>query len=396
MRKYSLIILFIVVAAAGLLWGCIESFKEDRQTINGSDEEVRIGLNLELTGPLESYGIEQAMGALMAFEEINRADELSGITIVPFRVDNQSDAVRSAFLSNLLMTQEGVAAVIGPATSNNFIAAIPAAVYNEIPIVSATATADTITIDRYGDAYDYVFRITFTDSVQGKSMANFAINNLEAKNAVILRDLNSVYSEDLVQNFVRIFRENGGTIVDLINYTGNGRDFEPIVNRIKREDFDVIYMPGYYQDAGDFIKQARELGITKPILGGDAYDSPMLAELAGTSALNNVYYTSGYSPLDQNPLTQDFIVDYREKYGRDPNAFSAFGYDAARFVADAIQRAGSGDPEAIRNAMASTENFPGVTGMFSIGEDHNSIKQIYVIKLENGVPAQSIVVEPIE
>lgn len=391
MKKYFVILLFLVAASsAGLFWGYIESFKGDVATINDSPEEVKVGLNLELTGPLEAYGTEQANGALLAFEQINQASGNNGIKIVPFKVDNQSDPARSAFLTNRLITQEGVSTIIGPATSNNFITTIPMATANKIPIVSATATAVT---DQVGKVYDYVFSIIFTDSLQGKAMANFASNNLGAKNAIIIRQSNSTFSNVLAQNFNRTFRNNGGEITDLINYTRNDIDFESILSRIKEKDFDVIYMPGYYEEAGPFIKKAREAGIAKPILGGDAYDSPILAELAGATALNNVYFTSGFAPLDENPLVQNFIADYRAKYGKEPNSFSALGYDAAKFVADAIKRAKSGNPEDIRDAMASTENFTGVTGTFSMGEDHNPIKPVYVVELENGVPSKSIIIE---
>lgn len=393
MKKCFSIILFLVAVSTVLFLGNIEIFKGHVATINDSAEEVKVGLNLELTGPLQSYGVEQANGALMAFEQINQAGGVNGIRIVPFKVDNQSDPVRSAFLANRLMTQEGVAVALGPATSDNFLATIPAATENKIPIVSATATADNITIDKNGSTYDYVFRIIFPDSLQGNSMANFALNNLNAKRAIVIRELNDAYSEDLAQNFIRTIRANDGSLVDLMNYTSNETDFTSIINRIKGIAFDVIYLPGYDQEAGNFIKQAREMGITQPILGGDAYDSPRLLEVAGASALNNVYFTSGYSPLNENPLAQQFINDYREKYGKEPDSFSALGYDAARFVADAIRRAGSGNPQAIRDAMTTTENFEGVAGNFSIGPDHNPIKPVYVIDLENGVPVQSIIVE---
>lgn len=393
MKKLFIFLLLVTFFTIVSFLPDIMNFTEVITTANGSNDEVKVGLNLELTGPLESYGTEQANGALMAFEEINQAGGVNGIRIVPFKVDNQSDTVRSAFLSNRLMNQEGVDVVLGPATSDNFLATIPAATENKIPIVSATATADRITLDRSGNPYDYVFRIIFPDSLQGSSMATFALNNLNAKRVVVIRELNNAYSEDLSQHFIQTIRQNGGSLVDLLNYSSNDTDFTSIINRIKDEDFDVIYLPGYYQEAGNFIKQAREMGITQPILGGDAYDSPILLEIAGASALNNIYFTSGYSPLNENPLAQQFIDDYREKYGKEPDSFSALGYDAARFIADAVRRAGSANPQAIRDAMATTENFEGVAGNFSIGPDHNPIKPVYVIDLENGVPTQSIIVE---
>ncbi|MBN7772725.1 ABC transporter substrate-binding protein [Clostridium aminobutyricum] len=391
MKKYSFIILFIVVAAAGLFWG-IGNFKSNVAAVNDSAEEVKIGMNLELTGTFEYYGISVANGALLAFEEINQAGGFNGIKIVPLKVDNVSDPVRSAFLANIL-AQEGVVSVIGPSISDDFIQTIPAAMRYKIPAVSATATADEITVDRSGNAYDYVFRINFNSSSQADQMVKFALNNLGAKNAVVVRKLNNIYSNGLAQTFMKVFKENGGNIVDLINYTSYETNFEPYLRRIQRENFDIIYLPGYDSEAANFIKQARELGITQPILGGEAYDTPELFEIAGASVLNDVYYTTDFLRSNPDPKVQNFIAAYKEKYGVEPFMDSARGYDSAYFIVDAMKRAGSDDPQAIRDAMASTENFTGVTGTFSMDEEHNPIKTIYIIGLENGIPTQRIVAE---
>jgi branched-chain amino acid transport system substrate-binding protein len=301
--------------------------------------------------------------------------------------------VRAAYVANRLMTQDEVVATIGPATSNNFIATIPAAMQNKIPTISATATADRITVDENGNVYEYVFRIIFNDSFQGIGMANFAINNLGAKKAVVFQQQNNAYSEGLATKFIEAFEAAGGSIVAQESYESNDTDFNSLLTSIK-EEFDVIFLPGYYQEAGLIIKQARELGITAPILGGDAFDSPILLEIAGASALNNVFFTTAYSPLDQDSIVQNFINAYKNKYGVEPNAFSALGYDAAKFLADAIKRADTTDPEAIKTALAATQDFTGVTGSFRIDEEHNPIKDISVIGLENGIQTTSVKVEP--
>lgn len=392
MRKYIFIVLFIVAAAVSLFWGYIGSLMSNVVAINDSDKEATVGLNLELTGPYGYYGEAIENGALLAFEEINQAGGINGIKIVPLVVDNKSDPVRSDYLSRQL-AKDGVVSVIGPDTSDNFLRTIPAAMQYKIPTVSATATADNITVDRNGKVYDYVFRITFNDTAQSTQMAKFALNNLGAKNAIVVREFNSAYSNGLAQNFIKVFSEGGGNIVDLINYSSNETDFQPALDRIKRENFDIIYLPGYDVEAAHFINQAREMGITQPILGGDGYNTPKLLEIADPSTLNNVYYTTDFLTDNPDPKVQNFIASYKEKYGIEPFYDSAHGYDSAYFIANAIKNAGSTNPEEIRNAMAATKDFQGVTGTISMDENHNPIKPIYIVRLENGIPVQSIVVE---
>jgi len=175
---------------------------------------------------------------------------------------------------------------------------------------------------------------------------------------------------------------------------GKDKDFNAILTKIKGQDFDVIFIPGYYQEAGLIIKQARDLGIKTPILGADGFDSPVLLELAGAEALNDVYYSNHYSSLDQDPKVQEFIAAYKAKYNVEPNAFNALGYDLGKFIADAVSRANSTDPVAIKDALASTKGFAGVTGTFDMGEDHNPIKSAVVIGLVNGVQSTSVKVDP--
>lgn len=390
MKRYFLIILLIVAVTGGLF--CYVISLKNIAVAKDSAEEV-VGMNLEMTGPFDYYGKSVANGALLGFEEINQAGGINGVKIVPMIMDNRSDSVRAAFLANEF-DKEGAVATIGPSISNEFIQTIPAAMQYKIPTVSATAAADEITVDNTGKPYDYVFRVNFNTSFQAEQMAEFALNNLGAKKAIIVRKLDNIYSNGLTKAFIKTFSEGGGQIVDLINYSYNESDFSSYLNRIKDEDFDVIYLPGYDNEAANFIKEAREMGITQPILGGDAYDTPTLFELAGTSALNNVYYTTDFVRTNPDPKVQNFIASYKEKYGVEPFVDSARGYDAAYFIANAMRNAGSSDPKKIRDAMAATENFQGVTGTFDMGKDHNPIKPIYIIGLENGVPTQSIRIDP--
>ncbi len=390
MKKILLILLALV-----LVMGSFAACGGNEAAEGEAATEVKIGINYELTGPVATYGEASVDGIMMAFDEINAAGGINGMKIVPVKVDNKSDAAEATSLATRLMTQEGVVACLGPATSGNYMATIPVALGNSIPIISASATADEgVTVDADGNVNEYVFRLCFNDSFQGVTMANFASTNLSAKKAVIIQDNSSDYAKGLAKNFKETFTAAGGQIVDEKGYVAKDTDFNSILTSIKSKEFDVIFLPGYYQEAGLIIKQARDLGITAPVLGADGFDSPVLLELAGASALNDVYFSNHYSSLDEDPMVQDFIAAFKEKYGEDPNAFHALGYDLGKYIADAISRAGSTDPEAIKDALAATENFAGVTGTFSMGADHNPIKSIVVIGLENGVQATSVKVDP--
>lgn len=368
---------------------------EDSGNGDAAPTEVKIGINYELSGDVATYGQASVDGIQMAFDEINAAGGINGMKIVPEVVDNKSDSAEATSLATKLMTQEGVVAVLGPATSGNYMATIPVAMANKIPIISGSATLDKgITMDDSGNVYDYVFRLCYNDSFQGVTMANFALNNMNAKKVVIYKDKSSDYGEGLAASFREAFEAAGGTIVAEEGYVKNDKDFKAVLTSIKGKEFDAIFIPGYYQEAGLIIKQARELDINAPILGADGFDSPVLLELAGAAALTNVYFSNHYSSLDQDPMVQDFITAFKEKTGEEPNAFHALGYDLGKFIADAIQRAGSTDPVAIRDALEATKNFSGVTGSFSIDENHNPVKAIVVIGLENGVQTSSVKVNP--
>ena len=196
-------------------------------------------------------------------------------------------------------------------------------------------------------------------------------------------DSSSDYSKGLTSNFKETFTAAGGTIVAEEAFVAGDTDFNAIITKIKGLDFDVIYLPGYYNEAGLIIKQARTQGITAPILGADGFAAPELVDLAGASALTNVYFTNHYSNLDTDPMVQDFIKAFKAKYNKEPDGFHALGYDLAKFVCDGIARAESLTGEAVKDALAATKDFKGVTGTFSIDENHNPVKNIVVIDYEN-------------
>lgn len=399
MKKKTILSLISIILVMGLLAGCTgdngNNAEGNNTDGNNSANEVKIGINYELTGGVASYGQSSVDGIMMAFDEINAAGGIDGKKIVPVQIDNKSDPAEATSVATKLMTQEKVVAQLGPATSGNFMATVPVAMGNKVPIISASATADEgVTVDSKGKVNDYVFRLCFNDSFQGVTMASFALNNLDAKDAVIIKDTSSDYAKGLAENFKSTIESNGGSIVAEEGYIKGDKEFRSILTNIKDKSFDAIFIPGYYEEVGLIIKQARDLGINVPILGADGFDAPELVDLAGAEALNDVYYSNHYSSLDQDPLVQDFIEAYKAKYGKEPNAFNALGYDLGKFIADAVQRAGSNDTDAIKDALADTKAFKGVTGTFDMGADHNPVKAAVVIGLENGVQATSVKVEP--
>jgi len=373
------------VAVAGTLAACNAS----PSGTNGADgDTIKLGVNYELSGDVATYGQASVAGIKMAIEEVNAAGGIDGKQIEIVEVDNKSDAAEATTLATRLMSQDGVIACMGPATSGNFKATIPVAQDNQVPVVSGSATADDVTVEADG-VKEYAFRICFNDSFQGTIMAQYADENLSAGTAVIIQDNSSDYATGLAAAFTAELEMRGGSIAATEGFTAGDTDFNSILTRLRGETFDVIYLPGYYSEAGLIIKQARDLGIDAPILGADGFDSPTLLELAGTGPLNEVYFTNHYSSIDEDPAVVDFIAAFQEANGEEPNAFHALGYDLGKFVADAVSRASELTGEAVKTAMAETQGFTGVTGTFDMDENHNPVKSIVVIGLADGVQATS-------
>ncbi|MDK9295173.1 ABC transporter substrate-binding protein [Propionibacterium freudenreichii] len=351
-------------------------------------DTVKIGVNYELSGTVASYGSSNVKGIEMAIDEINAAGGVRGKQLKEVKYDSKSEPAEATTLATKLTSQDKVVTIIGPATSGSFKATIPVANKHEVPVVSGSATANDATV-LHGKVQPYAFRTCFSDNYQGTGMADYAVKRMKATRAVIIKDNSSDYSKGLAESFRQKMTEEGGTITNEVTYNTGDQDFNAILTSIKNQKFDVIYLPGYYAEAGLIIKQARAQGIDTPILGGDGWDSPKLEDLAGDSALNNVFFSNHYSSLDPSAQVQDFIKAYKARYGAEPDAFNALGYDTAKFVADSINRASSIDGPSIAQAMATTTNFSGVTGTFSMDANHNPVKSIVVVGLTNGKQASS-------
>lgn len=377
--KRALIVLLAVVALGLVLTGCQQ----------GGTDTVKIGVNMELSGAVATYGQSTVDGIELAIDEVNAAGGIDGKQVELVKYDNKSDAAEATTLATKLMTEDDVACVLGPATSGAFKAEIPVANDNKVPVISGSATADDVTVDASG-VKEYAFRICFNDSYQGTAMANFAYKNLKVKKVVIILDNASDYSKGLAKSFKDTFTEVGGTIAAEEAFVAGETDFNAVITKIKDKDFDAIFIPGYYQEAGLIIKQARAQGIDVPIMGADGFDSPTLVELSGAAAANDIYFSNHYSSLDEESVVVDFIKAFKEKHDKDPDAFNALGYDLAKFACDGIARAGGEGGEALKDALAGTEEFKGVTGTFSVDENHNPVKAVVVIEMQDGKQVSSV------
>jgi branched-chain amino acid transport system substrate-binding protein len=344
----------------------------------GESGPVVVGYYGDLTGRTSNFGQSTKNGALMAVDEINKAGGINGRQIQILSEDDEGRPEKAATVVTKLIDQDRVIALVGEVASGNTLAAAPKAQAAKVPMISPSSTNPAVT-----QVGDYIFRVCFIDPFQGEVMAKFAANTLKAKKAAIMLDFNSPYSRGLTEFFESSFTKLGGQVVTKQSYTQGDRDYKGQLTSIRSLNPDVIYVPGYYGEVGVIAKQAKQLGITQPLLGGDGWDAPQLWELGG-DALNGDFISNHYSVEDPSPAIQKFVGDFKSRYNIAPDALAALGYDAMRVLADAIKRAGTTEGAKLRDAIAATKDFPGVTGVISINSDRNAVKPAVVLKLQGG------------
>jgi branched-chain amino acid transport system substrate-binding protein len=357
-----------------LALSCSQSLKraEDRSTI-------QIGFFGDLTGPTFNYGLSAKNGVLMAADEINQAGGINGHQIDIVIEDDKGSPEEAALETGKLIDRYKVVAIIGAGASGNSLAAAPKAQLARVPLIAPSSTNPAVT-----QAGDYIFRACFIDGFQGEVMARFAARTLKARKAAIMLDYNSPYSRGLTEFFEFSFAKLDGVIVAKQSYSQGDADYRGQLSAIKAANPDVIYIPGYYGDVAIIAKQARQLGMTMSLLGADGWDAPELWELGG-DALNGSYISNHYSADDPSETIQRFVHAYRQRYGNlTPDAHAALAYDALRFLAEAIQKVGTTEGPKVRDALAETKNFSGVTGIISMDRNRNAVKPAVVLKLEDG------------
>lgn len=373
------------VLVSGLIAGCGSK----------SDKDLKIGMIYELTGNTASYGTSAANGAKMAFKEINAAGGVLGKQIQLVTADNKGEPSESANAMSKVISQNKVVAITGFTVSSCGIAASAVAEANKIPFVAAATVNPRVTVDeRTGKVKEYTFRACFIDSFQGTVGANFALNGLKAKRTAVMTDTSSDYSKGLADVFKSTYTKAGGNVVAEEFYLQKDQDYKPILTKIKAQNPDLIYIPGYYEDVGKIIKQARELGMNMPVLGGDAWDSPVLVEMGGAQALNNTFFTNFYSIEDKNPVSNAFVESYRKEYGKTPDSMAAMGYDAAKLLVDGIKRANSTEAGKIKDALSATKKFSSVSGEMSLNENHDAVRGVVIIELKDGKQVYKETVRP--
>jgi branched-chain amino acid transport system substrate-binding protein len=332
-----------------------------------------VGVYGDLTGQTSFFGQSSKNGAQMAADEINAAGGINGRQVQLIVEDDQGEPGKAATAVAKLINQDQVRAIIGEAMSSNTMAAAPKARQAKIPMITS-GFHPRVT------EFDYVFRISFADPFQGEVMAKFAAKTLRAKRAAILFDPDSDYSKSLTNFFKQSF---DGTIVDEETYGQSDRIFSKQLIAMRSHNPDVIFVPGYYTQAGLIVKQARQRGINIPILGGDGWDAPQLWVLGG-HALNNTYIVNHFAIDDPSPLSQKFVADYESRYSFAPDALAALYYDAIRMLADAIKRAGTTNGPQLRDTITQTRGFLGVTGTINMNRDGSAEKPAIILELRDG------------
>ena len=350
--------------------------------------EIRIGEYGSLTGAQATFGISTQNGIQLALDEANAAGGVNGKTLKVMVLDDQGKFDEAVVAVTKLITQDKVQVVLGEVASSISLAAAPICQQNKIPMISPSSTNPKVT-----QVGDYIFRVCFIDPFQGRVMADFALDHLKAKTAAIFRDQKSDYSMGLADFFAKRFAEKGGTVVIDQSYVAGDVDFKSQLTTIREKKPDVIFVPGYYTEVGLIAKQARELGLRVPLMGGDGWDSSKLYEIGG-SALDGCYFSSHYSPDSTDPKVRDFVKKYQARFGQVPDALATLGYDAAGVLVAALKTAKSTEPTDIRDALAKTKDFPGATGSISLDSDRNAVKPAVVLKISGGKASFVTTVNP--
>ena len=375
-KKFALTL--VSLASVALLAACGEvSTTGNSGSASGTEigKTLKIGFNFEETGDVASYGTAEQKAAKLAVDEINKAGGVDGKQIEVTDKDNKSELSEASTVSTNLVTQAKVNAIIGPATSGGTGAAITNAAKASVPLITPSGTQDDLT-----KGQDYLFRATFIDSFQGKILSKYVTDNLKAKKVVLYYDNSSDYAKGIAKAFQEEYK---GEIVATETFASKDTDFQAALTKFKGKDFDALVVPGYYTEAGKIVNQARGMGIDKPIVGGDGFNSEEFISQATPAAATNVYYVSGYSTSgDMTAKAKKFLEAYKAKYNEEPSMFSALAYDSVYMVAEASK--GAKNSVDIKENLAKLKDFEGVTGSITMDKNHNPVKSALMIGLKDG------------
>jgi branched-chain amino acid transport system substrate-binding protein len=344
-----------------------------------AQEAIDVGEVASLTGKEAAFGQSSHKGTLLAVEQINAAGGVLGRQIALHTEDNGSKQGESATIVKKLIARDKVIAVLGEVASSRSLEMAPICQYERIPMISPSSTNPRVT-----QIGSYIFRVCFIDPFQGTVMAKFAKEDLHMHSVAVLTSVSSAYSVGLAKYFKQRFTEDGGTIALEQKYSEGDKDFKAQLTAIKAAGVDGVFVPGYYTEAALICIQARELGMTFPFFGGDGWEAPELIQIGG-AALEGCYYSTHYSPDNKSPQVQDFVRKFRARFdGETPDAMAALGYDSAEVLADALRRAGTTDGPALRDAIAATRDYIGVTGNTTMDAERNATKAAVIVTIHDG------------
>jgi len=362
--------LFLVIIAI-LFLGTVSFGEEEKK-------DIKVGLISALSGKIAPYGMTTMNGMKLAIEQANEAGGIDGRQIKLSIQDNKGNSDETLTIANKLINVDKVVAILGPVISTNSLALAPIAQEEKVPMLTATGTNIDIT-----KAGEYVARTCFVDPFQGEAIANFAVDDLKAKTAIIMTDLSSDYSLGLSKAFEKTFEAAGQKVINQIAYdVNNDVDFSSHLIKIKSKNPDVVFVPGYSEVAG-IVKQARDLGIESVFLGGDGWDTQDILDNGG-KALNGSFITTHFSKDDQSDVVQNFLKDYRERFSQEPSVLSVLGYDAGLVFVEALKNVEEINRESIKDAINATQDLQGVTGVITLDENRNPIKPAHILEAKDG------------
>jgi branched-chain amino acid transport system substrate-binding protein len=341
-----------------------------------AQDEIPVGEFASLTGSSASFGQSSHKGTQLAFDELNAAGGVLGKKLKLITEDDQSLPGQPATIARKLISQDKIVALLGEVASSKSLEAAPICQQNRVPMISPASTNPKVT-----EVGDFIFRICFIDPFQGTVMSKFALGK-GFKKVAVLTDVKQDYAVGLAEFFTKHFTANGGVITKEQKYSTGDKDFKAQLTSIKIGKPDAIFVPGYYGEVSLIARQAKQLGIKQPLLGGDGWVGDSLLKVAG-NALDGSFFSSHFSAEDKSPDVQGFVKKYQAKYGAVPDDMAALGYDSAMILADAIKRAGGTDGVKLRDAIAATKDFKGITGNITIDQRRNASKSAVIMTIEN-------------
>jgi ABC-type branched-chain amino acid transport systems, periplasmic component len=383
-QRHALKIAVAVLLTASIPLGCV-GCKEDAKTgTNGassgnSGNTIRVGEYGSMTGSEAAFGESTHNGVSLAVDEINKNGGIDGKQVEIVGPEDTASDNQKAEIAVKSLVDKNVIAVIGEVASSRSRAGAAICQQKQIPMISPSSTNPTVT-----EVGDYIFRVCFIDPFQGGVMAKFAKDSLKATTAAVFYDASQTYSTGIRDEFTKAFQAKGGKVVEGVAYQAGDKDFKAQLTKLKSLNPDVIVVPGYYTEGGTIAKQARDLGITKPLIGGDGWSNAKFLQYSGDN-VTDVYFSDHASMESSAPEIQNYVKAFKAKFSdKEPDSLSALGYDAMMVLADAIKRAkGTGEP-ALRDAIAATKDFKGVTGNITINAQRNADKGAVIIEVVNG------------